>query len=183
MKTSVYLFTLIVIMLTSCSQGQKTLEPPITNLSPVVVDSLPITVDNATNLIPEKRYRFQPTTLYLYGIIGDDNILSSFEWENVDVIAFNHRVVVPEGSPKVTVDFRLKPQIYYSSIDGVDVIKYVSSDPSTWNERDEIVVKIIEKIGNVSKSRKGDIRVRYDAMLLENLTHPDRKIEPYVPNK
>ena len=197
MKTLVCLFTLIVLVFTACNQGQQRFKPVMeegvadnTSVKPVmeedVADNTPvkpdyteITVENATNLIPGEHYRFKPTAVSVYGIVGDDSIINILQWENIVPIALNRPVVVPEGSPKVDVFFKMVPHIYYTSIDGIKVIEYVHLDPSTWNEREEIAVQIIEK-QNEEKGRKGDIVVAYKAMFTGNLTRPDVKVEPYI---
>ena len=118
-----------------------------------------ITSLNATNLMPGERYQLKSTSLATSSDKAGETTIGIIIWENIDLPTFLP-VVVPEGSPKITVYFSLDQEFYYSSVDGTPAIENILYDPSTWNERDEIVVEIIEKLSE-EKARNGDIVVSY----------------------
>ena len=126
-----------------------------------------ITFENAVNLTPGERYRFQPVGISRTNNKAGESTIPSISWSKT----------VPEGSPRIIANLELEPRIYQFSVDGIPAISDPYDRSIPWNERDEIVVEIIEKLDE-AKARNGDIRVEYTAVAIENLTHPDRKFEP-----
>ena len=142
---------------------------------PVMSDLPPITFENATNLMPGERYRFLPGSVATTGNKAGESVIPWISWSNVDYTEVEP-VTVPEGSPQMQVEFKLKPRIYQLSVGGVPVITIPFSLFTYWDEFDEIVVEIIEKLDE-RKARNGDITVNYTAVAIENLTRPNRKFE------
>ena len=135
-----------------------------------------ITFENATNLIPGERYRFQPDGIARTNNKAGESTIPFISWSNVDFSTFV-AITVPEGSPRIDARFDLEPRIYQFSVDGIPAISDPYDESTPWHERDQVVVEIIEKVDE-SKARNGDIRVKYTAVAIENLTHPNRKFEP-----
>lgn len=124
-----------------------------TSVVPTETDIPEITSLNVGNLIPRKRYRLQPTGYSTVPDTEGDPLIRVLHWSKTSrVIRFSMYVY-------------LGPYIYEKSTEGVPVI----------NTDDEIVIEIIYR-SRLIKDRTS-VHVGYDAIAIENLTHPDRIFE------
>ena len=158
---------------TTTPQDPAVMQPTAPTAKPGITA---ITFENATNLIPGERYRFQPDGIATTNNKAGESTIPFISWSNVDFSTFV-AMTVPEGSLRIDARFDLEPRIYQFSVDGIPAISNPYDASTPWHERDQVVVEIIEKIDE-SKARNGDIRVKYTAVAIENLTHPNRKFEP-----
>ena len=183
----------VIVILTGCDQGQKLMKPVLTPEPTTVEQPMSeaeaqgtvypeITFENVLELMPGEKYRMRPTS---YDLLGkEDTKILSVSWGSVGGYP---RVILEgftEDDPKILAGFSMvnaNRVPYAKTLDGKPVIV---KDP-VW---DEIVIEIIS-FGGLSgpggSKQEGGTRgnrfeftlVEYDAILTENLTHPDRKFE------
>ena len=185
----------VIVILAGCDQAEQMME---TTLSPeTTTEQLPaepsmsetdeqtmypeITFENVLDLAPGRQYKLRPMDSSEGS--GDEGLIYSIGWGSIDENQ-NLREGFTEDDPKIRVWFSMANTgraPYAKTLDGKPVI---AKDP-VW---DEIVIEIIS-FGGLSgpggSKQKGGPRgnrfeftlVEYDAILIENLTHPDRKFE------
>ena len=195
----------VIVILTGCDQGQKMMKPiltpettppvvteeigapadpvsdPIARPDPfteTIVESLPeLTFDNALTFEPGQRYRMIPTDVET-GRPPDGGIFS-VSWGNVNVDGkLIEGFTVNDSNVFVWFSMINAGKVPYAfTVDGRNVIE----------EGDEIVIEIVERSGFEGSDalQPGGVRgnkfqyrhIEYSAILIRNLTHPDRKFE------
>lgn len=154
-------------------------EPAAETESPAVYPE--VTFDNVLELMPGERYRIRPTDSHEGA--GDEGLIYSIGWGSIDENR-KLREGFTADDPKIRAWFSMAnagKAPYAKTLDGKPVIV---KDP-VW---DEIVIEIIsfgglsgaggsKQVGGPRGNRFEFTLVEYDAILIENLTHPDRKFE------
>ena len=184
---------LLVVFIAGCDQGQKMMKPILTLEQPPVEQPMletdaqetvypEITFENVLVLMPGEKYRMRPTESHEG--TGDEGVIYSVSWGSVGGNPTELLEGFTEDDPKVYAWFSMtnaNRAPYAKTLDGKPVIV---KDP-VW---DEIVIEIIsfgglsgpggvQQIGGPRGNRFDFTLVEYDAILIENLTHPDRKFE------
>ena len=174
----------IIVSLTGCDQGKQMMEQPLVDPSISETDEQPmypeITFENVLDLAPEGRYRMRPT-----GSNEVSEYISRVDWGSVDIKTRELREEFTDDDPKIFAAFYFDADFtgnlpFSETLDGKKVIE---RDP-VW---DEIVIEIVGKagpevpeghqeIGGPRGNRFEFTLVEYTAILIENLTHPDREI-------
>ena len=141
-----------------------------------------LTLFNATKL-KQGRYRLKPAGFWAKSPAGEDDVkVEKLEWGTVDWNGlFTDRVGAGKDAPKIRVQIEMKQQPYLYSKEGVPIFDFNSN---TFQVFDEIVVYIFEE-GLSKEVLDGGLRddkFKFTAVtcvgnIMENLTHPDRKIE------
>lgn len=182
----------VLVILAGCDEGKQmmetTLTPEPTTEQPPVESSMPetddqtmypeITLENVLALEPGQRYRLRPVDSDEGS--GDEGKIWSISWRTMDVDG-NPLEGFTEDDPKIHAWFSManaQRVPYAKTLDGKPVIV---KDP-VW---DEIVIEIVENMWGGGVQQTGGPRgnrfeftlVEYSAILIENLTHPDRKFE------
>ena len=190
----------VLVILAGCDSAKQMMETtltpePTTDLTPEptteqppVEPSMPetdeetmypeITFENVLDLEPGQRYRLRPIDSVEGS--GDEGLIRSIGWGSIDKDR-NLREGFTEDDPKIRAWFSMGNtgrSPYAETLDGKPVIV---KDP-VW---DEIVIEIVENTwgGGVQETAgpRGNrfefTLVEYSAILIENLTHPDRKFE------
>ena len=183
----------VIVILTGCDQGQKMMKPVLTPEPTTVEQPMSeaeaqgtvypeITFENVLELMPGEKYRMRPTESHEGS--GDEGLIYSVSWGSVGGNPKELLEGFTEDDPKVYAWFSMGntgKAPYAKTLDGKTVIV---KDP-VW---DEIVIEIIS-FGGLSgpggSKQEGGTRgnrfdftlVEYDAILIENLIHPDRKFE------
>ena len=192
MKKLTYIFVLLIIVFVGCDQGKKMVAPvmpvdtstPIqtvpveTPIAPVEVVIEAVTFENVLDLAPGVQYRLRPIDAHEGK--GDEGLLYSISWGSIDENR-SLREGFTEDDPKIRAWFSMVNAgkvPYAKTLDGKPVI---AKNP-VW---DEIVIEIVENQWGGGIQETGGPRgdrfeftlVEYSAILIENLTHPDRKFE------
>lgn len=151
-----------------------------------------VTFDNVLDLQAGKKYKLIPINAWVnaegieqriealhFGSIYDNH------W--IDGIPVNPRLIerVSADAPKVWASFTLNPMPYFYTLDEEWVISAVFDRDVDVPAYDEIVIEIkgrTELVEKTSPDRRGREVftyhiVKYEAVAIENLTHPDRKFE------
>ena len=190
----------VLVILAGCDSAKQMMETtltpePTTDLTPEptteqppVEPSMPetdeetmypeITFENVLDLEPGQRYRLRPIDSHEGS--GDEGLIYSISWGSIDKDR-NLREGFTEDDPKIRAWFSMGNtgrSPYAKTLDGKPVIV---KDP-VW---DEIVIEIVENTWGGGVQETGGPRgnrfeftlVEYSAILIENLTHPDRKFE------
>ena len=172
----------VIVILVGCDQSQRLMKPILTPepVSEPTIEPMPkqgeypeITYANVLDLAPG-RYRMRPAG-YSETIEGNDSIIVDMQWGTVDMWGSLYQGVAADA-PKVSIHFELTKSPYSQTLDGKRVIEF---EP----EWDEIVIEIVSRssVGKETGGSRGNRfeydQVIYQATLMENLTHPDRKFE------
>jgi len=182
----------VLVILIGCDEGKQmmetTLTPEPTTEQPPVEPSMPetdeepmypeITFENVLDLEPGQQYRLKPIDSDEGS--GDEGLIYSIGWGSIDENR-NLREGFTEEDPKIRAWFSMvnaNRVPYAKTLDGKPVIV---KNP-VW---DEIVIEIVENMWGGGVQETGGPRgdrfeftlVEYSAILIENLTHPDRKFE------
>ena len=180
----------VLVILAGCDQAKQMMETPLTPeptteqspLEPSIPETAEqtmypeITFENVLDLAPGQRYRLRPIDSHEGS--GNEGLIYSIGWGSIDK-DHNLREGFTAEDPKIRAWFSMAnagKAPYARTLDGKPVIV---KDP-VW---DEIVIEIGVK--NTHAIQKGGPRgnrfeftlVEYAAILIENLTHPDRKFE------
>ena len=169
---------------------------PVLTLEPVPEQPIPeteapepvspeeITFANALELQIGETYRMRPSSYDTRDDrFGDKNIRAIY-WGTVDNHGRLQNGVSPDD-PKMRSKFFLKKEPYSQTLDEKNVIDWVEQTDGT-RIYDEILIKITdqlvlprtgEKLGGSRGNRFTYKFANYGAVLIENLTHPDRKFE------
>lgn len=187
-KFAIPVILCVIVILTGCDQGQTMMKPVLTP-EPTKVEQLvseveaqgtmypEITFENVLKLIPGERYRMSPTESEEG--TGDEGRIWSVSWGSIGGKPKALLEGFTEDDPKVYAWFAMGNAgkvPYAKTIDGKPVIV---KDPV----HDEIVIEIvyIQSRGQQTAGPRGNkfefTLVEYAAILIENLTHPDRKFE------
>ena len=185
----------VIVILTGCDQGQKMMKPALTpepTIEPPPVEPpIPetevgatvypeVTFENVLDLIPGERYRMRPIDSHEGS--GDEGLIYSIGWGSVGGNPKELLEGFTEDDPKVYAWFSMGNDggraPYAKTLDGKPVI---AKDP-VW---DEIVIEIVvnqwgggvQQTGGPRGNKFDFTLVEYSAILIENLTHPDRKFE------
>ncbi|RKU09180.1 hypothetical protein C6503_21820 [Candidatus Poribacteria bacterium] len=192
----------VLVILAGCDSAKQMMETtlipePTTDLTPEptteqppVEPSMPeidertmypeITFENVLDLEPGVRYRMRPTSSSERS--GAEGKISSVHWGSIDIKTRELREGFTDDDPKIFaafyfVDTDTGEAPFAETLDGKKVIE---RDP-VW---DEIVIEIlwnrwgaVQETGGPRGNRFEFTLVEYNAILIENLTHPDRKIE------
>ena len=181
----------VIVILTGCDQGQKMMKPVLTPEPTTVEQPMSeaeaqgmvypeITFENVLELMPGERYRMRPTESDEG--TGDEGRIWSVSWGSVGGNPKELLEGFTEEDPKVYAWFSMindgGKAPYAKTLDGKPVIV---KDP-VW---DEIVIEIVvnqwdggvQQTGGPRGNRFDFTLVEYSAILIENLTHPDRKFE------
>ncbi len=141
-----------------------------------------LTFDNALDLRPGVRYRFRPTG-YSEGTDGlGDWQFHEFFWGSIDAGVGQLREGFTMDSPKLAVIFNLTPKPYSYTLDGTPIVEWLRVDDAP-DVFDEIVIEVNRKtreevlLGGPRRNRFTYPLVVYEAVAIENLTHPDRMFE------
>ncbi|MCY4568940.1 MAG: hypothetical protein OXD49_11595 [Candidatus Poribacteria bacterium] len=182
---------LLVVFIAGCDQGRRMMDKAITQLPTVdtteprvETDTMPaqtmyseITFENVLDLAPG-RYRLIPNQGYAEGSEGVDVIIYDLSHGNVDAWGspFPFGADIAVDAPKIHAFFELTKRPYALTPDGDRVIAF---EP----EIDEIVIEIVSQMwvrketgGSRGNRFEYDV-VAYNAILIENLTHPERTFE------
>ena len=182
----------VIVIFAGCDQAKQmmetTLTPEPTTEQPPVEPSMSetdeetmhpeITFENILDLEPGQRYRLRPIDSREGS--GDEGLIYSISWGSIDKNR-NLREGFAEDDPKIRAWFSMSnagKAPFANTLDGKPVIV---KDP-VW---DEIVIEIVENMWGGGVQETGGPRgnrfeftlVEYSAILIENLTHPDRKFE------
>lgn len=141
-----------------------------------------LTFDNALDLSPGMRYRFRPRG-YSEGTDGlGDWQFHEFYWGSVDEGVGQLREGFTMDSPKFAVIFNLTSKPYSYTLDGTPIVEWLRVDDAP-DVFDEIVIEVNRKtreevlLGGPRRNRFTYPLVVYEAVAIENLTHPDRMFE------
>ena len=179
----------VIVILTGCDQGQKLMKPVLTPEPTTVEQPMSeaeaqgtvypeITFENVLELMPGEKYRMRPTESREG--TGDEGVIYNVSWGSIRGNPKELLEGFTEEDPKVYAWFSMvnaNRVPYAKTLDGKPVIV---KDP-VW---DEIVIEIVENTTFEgvqqagTRGNKFEYRlVEYAAILIENLTHPDRKFE------
>ena len=184
----------VIVILTACDQGIPKMMKPDLTPEPTTVEQPvseaeaqgtmypEITFENVLELMPGEKYRMRPTESREGA--GDEGVIYSVSWGSVGGNPKELLEGFTEDDPKVYAWFSMGntgKAPYAKTLDGKPVIV---KDP-VW---DEIVIEIIsfgglsgpggaKQTGGPRGNRFDFTLVEYDAILIENLTHPNRKFE------
>ena len=193
-KFGIPIILYFIVILTACDQGiPKMMKPVLTPEPTTVVQPMSeaeaqgmvypeITFENVLELMPGEKYRMGPTESHEG--TGAEGVIYSVSWGSVGGNPKELLEGFTEDDPKVYAWFSMGNAgkvPYAKTLDGKPVI---AKDP-VW---DEIVIEIIsfgglsgpggsKQTGGPRGNRFDFTLVEYDAILIENLTHPDRKFE------
>ena len=190
---SLYVFLMILIMLSSCRGMQKPMRDVIKEPADLATpetrpenetteEVLPeVTFDNVLNLKPGEKYRLRPSRM---AEGKQDNFsdwrIHYFWWGNVDEGPGRLLKDYTPDDPKVSVFFELNPQPYSETLDGKRVFERLPDGDFVF---DEIVIQITKKVREGEKTagtRDNKFTYSfavYDVVVIKNLTHPDRTFE------
>lgn len=181
----------MIIILAGCDDGKQMMKPVLTpeptTQPPTVTHPMPeteatvypeITFENVLNLAPGEKYRLRPIDSHEGS--GDEGIIYSIGWGSIGEDRRLHEGFT-EADPKIRAWFSMAntgKAPYAKTLDGKPVIV---KEP-LW---DEIVIQIVENQWGGGVQETGGPRgnrfeftlVEYAAILIENLTHPDRTFE------
>ena len=184
-------FLCVIVILAGCDQGQKMMKPALTpeptTQPPTVKQPMPekeatvypeITFENVLDLAPGEKYRLRP--IDSHEGTGDEGIIYSIGWGSIGEDR-RLREGFTEADPKIRAWFSMGnagKAPYAKTLDGKPVIVKAP----VW---DEIVIEIVENQWGGGLQQTGGPRgnrfeftlVEYAAILIENLTHPDRTFE------
>ena len=189
-------FCLIVLLLAvfiGCDQNRKMLTPVMTGDSTPEVVKTPtapaeevipaISFDNVFDLEVGKKYKISPVEVWEIDA-GIDSLITTIFWGNVTLFnPIQLRKNFSVGDPKVVAEFQMAPQVYSQTLEEEAVIACKFSDGIV--ECDEIVIEIVRKIAQSEEVSSGRrlagafdyMWIHYEAVAIENLTHPERKFE------
>ena len=147
-----------------------------------------ITFDNALGLAVGGRYHFRPTELhksFIQSTDPDDTVLQAVYWGTIHDNGMSvERSDFPADAPKMLLYIDLfNPSFYFYTPDGDPVVGQTIIDDQL--VYDEIVIKIIKRqvVGEGKRGERGNKfpykYAQYEAVPIENLTHPDRIFEEY----
>ena len=187
-------------VLTPETEEPKVIEPP-----PPAEEVIPeITLYNLLELVPGKKYRFSPLTtagtsggvdfrkteVFTFGNVASHIQKTPFREDLPPMLVSDSPAELVKGfspdAPKVSAHFILKPAPYAYTPEGEPVIKqYFPDSEEDLNRNDEIVIEIKQKIKQSEHTAPGGRGrdpyifnlVIYEAVAIENLTHPDRIFE------
>ena len=166
----------LVVFIAGCDQGRRVMDKAITKspTMPERVEYPEITFENVLDLAPGC-YRLTPNQGYSEGSEGLDVIIYDLSHGNVDAWGspFPFGADIAGDAPKIHAFFELTKRPYALTRDGDRVIAF---EP----EMDEIVIEIVSQMwvlketgGSRGNRFEYDV-VAYNAILIENLTHPER---------
>ena len=186
----------VIVILTGCDEGIPKMMKPVLTPEPTTVEqpmSEPevqetvypeITYENALDLQIGETYRMHPSSYEAWDNGFGDNTIRSIHFGSVGRSGQIHKGVSPDD-PKMSSAFFLRKEPYSQTLDGKNVIDWIEQDDGT-RRYDEILIQITdrltlpqkgEKIGGPRGDRFTYMFANYGAVVLENLTHPDRKLE------
>ena len=194
-----FILPLLIFVIIGCDQGQQMMKPvlkpeptiqpptlkePLTDPSAEVAVYPKVTFENVLDLIPGEKYRLRPLSISGQGH-GLDAIITDLVFgslTNVGPVAL--RPDLPADTLKVVAWFTLTPAPYETTPDSEPVFGIFDWQGSA-GEPDEIIIEIKEKTELVERTSPGGRGrdpstyniVRYEAVAIENLTHPDRTFE------
>ena len=166
---------LLVVFIAGCDHGRRMKVETDTMTEQTMYPE--ITFENVLDLAPG-RYRLTPNQGYAEGSEGVDVIIYDLSHGNVDAWGspFPFGADIAADVPKIYALFELTKHPYALTPDGDRVIAF---EP----EMDEIVIEIVSQmwVGKETGGSRGnrfeyDV-VAYNAILIENLTHPERTFE------
>lgn len=189
MKRAFVLLSLLVLI--ACEQGQQIMNSVVSPEQPddtaeLVDDTaelLPaITFENVLKLKPGQRYRMIPTEINGGSEPEGEDKIGDVSWGNVG----GYPRVVLEGftdnDPKIMAWFSMGNAINYG-IKNVLPYALTIEGKKVIEQGDEIVIEIVgletlaEQEGGTRNNKFVFTLVEYSALLIENLTNPDRLFE------
>lgn len=192
MKNISLILSLLLIVF-GCDQGQKMVAPVMDDVHvsvkepttpPATVEEViqEMTFDNVSSLQVGKKYRMRPTGISDAPTDDGGRTISIYFGSLTEYPPVKLLPHLPTDTPKVAAHFQMDPAHYAATLDGEPVIGWTEGDPIVY---DEIVIEIKGTdipVEMTSSGGRGNEPFTYDfltyfAVVIENLTNPDRKIE------
>ena len=192
----------VIVILTGCDQGIPKMMKPVLTPEPTTVEQpmseaetpdepeiqepvySEITHANALELQIGETYRMRPASYDAWDNGFGDKTIRTIYFGTVDNRGQLQKGVSPDN-PKMVSAFFLQKEPYSQTLEGKPVIDFIEQDDGT-RIYDEILIQVTdrntlpqtgEKLGGSRGNRFTYKFANYGAVLIENLTHPDRKFE------